>query len=269
VPDALGQRGAQPRMCLRSRGGTSGAQAIGVPTMSSEVEPSRPARWRAVPLVLVLGACTTTELSTSESALWTAGGSSTTVEWNSGETNHLSVWEVISCRGDYGTNYMLTSLTGWREPSSNADNFIARLRAGCTEYVPYNGDDLEQDDATEVTELLYEGNYRSTSGTTEIVVDRDFPGQLMLNLDSAGDYVRDVALVGVRKSSLGDFLEPTTTFTDFAMGLGVRPHPVGVGNYETLSCPSQYVITGLSMRYDVSKGKIRRLKITCSTLLHS
>lgn len=212
------------------------------------------------------------DLSESRAALWTVGSTYVVEEWDSGHTNNLSGWRDTTCYTTYGSNYFLVAMQAWREPSANLDTFVARLKASCTEYVPYNGDDLEQDDSTKVTELVYEGNYRSETGTTEIFGDLQFPAQVILNLNAGSDYVRDLTLRRVHKSSLGDFLESYTNpdWTDFALGIGANFAPAGAAgtNDVVLTCPEQHVIVGMGLKYELSSGKIRRFKINCRTLTH-
>ncbi|HRC57900.1 MAG TPA: hypothetical protein PKU97_18360 [Kofleriaceae bacterium] len=219
-------------------------------------------------------ACTdqTLPLQQQDSQLWTLGATSLEFGWNSGKTANLSNWRELTCYSTYGERYLLTSLQVWREPSGNLDNFIARLKARCTEYVPYDGDALEQDDSTEVTNLLYEGEYRSDNGTTRVSVDRQFAGGLLLNLNPVGhDYVRDVMLSRLHKSSVGNFLEEAPWGDQIHMALGNAGAiiPGSAQNYAYLGCPEQFVVTGLALRYDQSNGKIRNIKIYCRSLTHS
>jgi len=68
------------------------------------------------------------------SSRWTLGSEDSMRSWSSGKSKDLSEWKIVSCPSKYGDRFLLTGLTGFKEPWSNLDNFIAGLKATCTEF---------------------------------------------------------------------------------------------------------------------------------------
>lgn len=214
------------------------------------------------------------QLPLNEPSFWTVGPAIVaTPTWSSGSTKNLSAWKILDCTTKLGGQATLRDLRLYREPSSNLDNFVARLDGRCAEltYACENCPSVEV--GTYAT--LYSGNYRpgatllsaQNAHPSEHNVDAGpFPSGLSLRLDLFAGYVKDLKLF----ATWGNAYEPYGTYTlvnyyggatGWAWGLdGTMDAPTD------LRCGYGQVLTGLRLRYDVTNGKIRDVRLQCRSL---
>jgi len=186
----------------------------------------------------------------------------TTRTWDSGKTTNLSPFSSVHCPADYGGERLVVKFVGHREPSSNADNFIARLSAICRRYAaddgafPYGVADVPPDDDTK---LLYSGSYKSGAMATEVEVggngDR-IPVGVRLQVNR-NEYVKDIQIL-YRLAYPDGLFSPQVTGT--MTGLS--------GDDEELQCPTNFAMTGVRVRYSTDSGKARVFQIECHRLVH-
>ncbi|HXU83179.1 MAG TPA: hypothetical protein VN914_17410 [Polyangia bacterium] len=199
-------------------------------------------------------------LQAIRSGLWDLddSGSAWYSTWDSGDTSSLSGWEKVTCTVTYGDNYLLRELEAFKEPSSNADNFVARLRATCSEYEDVLGNYVT-DLGGGTASTVFSGNYRTPGATVEV---SEAFGTLPVGVSlvvNPNSYVKDVKMRWVEDPSGGsnwDFNNVHVT----AGATGYSGDPVA------LTCPDAYVITGVGVRYSTNTGKIRQFRIYCREL---
>ncbi|MCH9685743.1 MAG: hypothetical protein K0V04_30200 [Deltaproteobacteria bacterium] len=194
---------------------------------------------------------------------WETGETNDYIEWDSGKTNSLSSWKKAYCYTNHGPNFLLTDLRAYREPSSNWDNFTARLRATCTEYDNDSNTDFVQTSDTATIEV-YSGNHRTPGETTAITVSDEYPAGVLMENAVGDGYVKTLRILKVSEQSsgfLGSYGNPFLTAAVPGM-----PNLPPVGPLRTLACADQQVLTGLRLKYDTRNGKIRRVGIYCRTL---
>jgi hypothetical protein len=190
-------------------------------------------------------------------------GSAVTRTWDSGKTKNLSSYSYALCPANYGGERLIVKFVGHREPSSNADNFIARLSAICRRYgadqgwVPYGVADNPPDDDTK---LLYSGSYKSGAMATEVEVGGNgdnVPVGVRLQVNR-NEYVKDIRLLYriSTPSGLGSSLQQTVAMTGLS------------GDQEDLQCPANYAMSGVRVKYSTDSGKLRVFQIECHRLVH-
>jgi hypothetical protein len=193
-------------------------------------------------------------------AAWAVGSTLETKDWDSGKTDDLSAPEDITCYTTYSPSHLLTGLRAFRDAGS-ADNFIARLAGECSGYVDSN--DVFQRDHTHDADLIFSANWKDPGEWTR-VAEQDYSAGVYLELDVFGDYVKTIRFMTVTikppGNVLGSYANPRLTTAVGATG------GVPIGPLKPLLCPDAHVLTGVSLRYDHSKGKIRTFKVLCRPL---
>lgn len=212
------------------------------------------------------------------SASWKLGSSEEKVSWTSGQDQDLSQWKTVDCHGEFGERFALTGLIGYKGPSLNLDSFIARLRATCT--------DLDRT-STRTEQVLTSKDHRDTpyeldsldwQGHKEFVCSGDFTdgpmhttgliGELEIGTNPGNDYVQNFRF----------FLRcPRVWSEDFVtwQSVGHSNQMIDDSNYamfdrKRLSCPADdHVVTGIQLRFEVGKGKIRDLRLLCRKLVYA
>ena len=210
--------------------------------------------------------------ATGDESWWTVGDSSTYVEWNSGLTSNLSPWVTVNCTTTHGFNYMVGELDIYREPWSNLDNFVARMDVTCRQYVYSCANCRHTTDAAKVT--LFNGGSRSPAYNIEAPLTSglnyvgNFLSGLLVTTDPFNDYVKNLGMyqlaiydnpyTGVPEYSSWN----TMYFTIDGLAYG---NPL-LDKLVPLQCPSSMVMSGVALKYDTKKGKIRRLRVICREL---
>lgn len=200
------------------------------------------------------------DISSDQQEVWSIGSSVASHWWDSGITTNLSIEQGVTCAATYGSSYLLTRLRGWREPAGNLDNFVARLKARCTEYNPVSYY-MQQDTNTHVYEQVYSDTYDSSrDGISAIDATTVVPTGLRIALDPNSDYVKDVALLHGHFVNNGGF-----NYIDNYASPHQEEWAMGIAgsNTRTLDCPDQFVMAGVKVRYSTNNGKIRYLKVFC------
>ncbi|HEX7838146.1 MAG TPA: hypothetical protein VF469_11815 [Kofleriaceae bacterium] len=183
--------------------------------------------------------------------------------WDSGVTKSLSAWQGVLCSDQIGSERLLVKLEGFREPSLNADNFVARLRATCRNYaandpLPYSVGFPVVDE----TDLVFTSDHRDTdSGTAEVVIGGngdDVPTGIRVKFNDFDGYLKDFQMLYGVAFTTG--LESPPQHTSYAMGLSGTEH--------TLQCPTDFALTGVEVRYSTNTGKVRVIRGKCSLLVH-
>jgi hypothetical protein len=210
-------------------------------------------------------------------ASWKLGDSEVKPSWTSGEDKDLSQWKTVDCYGEFGERFALTALIGYKEPPLNLDSFIARLRATCTDL----------DGTTTRTEQVftskghrdtpYELDSRNWQGYKEFVCSGDYTdgpmhvtgliGEMEVGTNPGNDYVQNFRFY-LRCARV--WSEDHVTWQT----VGHSNQMINDSNYamferRSLSCPGQdYVVTGIQLRFEVGKGKIRDLRLLCRKLIY-
>ncbi len=209
---------------------------------------------------------TSEDIASLELAVLVPGSTSGTDEWNSGKTSHLSSWQSVDC-GNINNNSWVTGIRMWREPSSNADNFVAKMDVECTQYqLAYrNGDLFNEPTGTRTASNVFTANHRSTNHRYRLPdASEAFVTALAVFHKS---YVNGISAYAsaVTHSSDGDVLND-----DHAINLNRTGSGFSIGsfpfNVEVLECPAQQALQGISLRYDTRNGKIRRVRMDCRRL---
>jgi hypothetical protein len=233
----------------------------------------------SVTVALVVAAIGLGDLAWSQgSASWKLGSSEETVSWTSGFDKDLSQWKTVDCHAEFGERFALTGLIGYKEPSLNLDSFIARLRATCM--------DLDRT-STRAEQVFTSKNHRDTpyeldsldwQGHKEFVCSGDFTdgpmnttglvGEMEIGTNPGNDYVQNFRF----------FLRcPRVWSEDYVtwQSVGHSNQMIDDSNYtmfdrKRLSCPADdYVVTGIQLRFEVGKGKIRDLRLLCRKLIYA
>jgi hypothetical protein len=111
--------------------------------------------------------------------------------------------------------------------------------------------------------LIFTSDHQD-DGEWTTVAAHDYPAGLFFDTYSES-YVKHLAFETVTEShpgaGLGDYDDPgrTTNVPD------PKPIPgvLWIDPPHFLTCPDQYVISHLGIRYDLDKGKIRQMRIAC------
>lgn len=192
---------------------------------------------------------------------WTVGSIASSPMWDSGKTANLSDWKYVKCDDEYGSDYMLTGLNVWKENTGNLDNFIGRMSGVCSEYNLTSSSAL-QTGTTATKNIFSSTHYRSGLLGIDIPTSDSYPIGVELEVNSTDGYVKDIRLGYAHKTATGLAIDSDDWFvTDWATGYG------GYNRY--LWCGDHEVMTGMQLKYDTSKGKIRKIQIFCRTLSYA
>lgn len=215
----------------------------------------------------------------ASSAWWTIGSTVNTKEWDSGKTKSLSSWKTLNCTTAYGSQYALTKLGLYREPAANTDNFVARLRGTCSLFTYANGNSYT---TTLRSKDIFSANHRTPEYRTPTVSRLGSTGNygsgVRMTLDPASTYAKNFSLKykGARKNDISgkiDYfaLDGSEAINQDGYTLATISYiPLwGMAKMVHLTCAGRAVMTGLELRYDTRKGKIRRLKIHCRPLRYT
>jgi hypothetical protein len=174
---------------------------------------------------------------------------------------------------------VLTGVIGFKEPWSNLDNFVARLRATCTEFEQKSQHtvnvftsaghrdsphELDAFDWKVNGDLLCPPYYYAgpMGGNTGMV------GAVEIGTNPGKDYVQNLRFFA-RCAKLNT--DNTITW----LMIGDSNQMIHDNGYEMfdrskLSCPSDdYVVTGIAVRFELGKGKIRELRMLCRQLRYT
>lgn len=173
--------------------------------------------------------------------------------WSSGKTSDLSAWKVFDC-SSYGPDYFLRALEVFKEPSSNLDNFIARMDGQCAvgpvtgatstgDTVIFTAD--HRDDSARMDSFHKWLNYSSPTGYW------DTPAEGIRLVVNKNEYVKNLRFEYRNWSAYAGTY--SYAFDESAYG----------GSAETLMCDEGWIVTGVKLRYDTTKGKIRDFKVMC------
>ena len=163
-------------------------------------------------------------------------------------TTIYSDWQVRGCAEH------VTALRTWREPPSNADNFIARLTLTCHFYENVSPTVYAEEPGTRFLANVYSAaRVRSGVLTAGLgsSINRVATGvHLKVNPNS---HVKDVRLRyrPIYPGRLG----PIVYLGDTATGLG--------GRSVNLDCPPDHALTGVEVRFSTNNGKIRDFRLRC------
>jgi len=190
-------------------------------------------------------------------------GGTSTATWNSGDTTQLSGFAGVNCPDNVGSERLVVKLTASREPSSNLDNFIARLTATCRKYVaddplPYGVAFPTTDD----TLVVYTEPHNTPGASTEVVIGGNgvnVPTGVRLKVNELDGYVKDVKLLYRVAASTG--LTSAVQETAYITGLSGTERP-------RMECPTDYALTGIKVNHSLNSGKIRNFRIECNRLVH-
>lgn len=189
---------------------------------------------------------------------WTIATVASSPEWDSGETNNLSAWLYVKCNVEYGNDYMLTGLNVWKENTGNLDNFIGKMSGVCSEY-NMSSNTLPQTGVTATKNIFTSTHYRSGLLGIDVPTSNAYPIGVELEVNAADGYAKDIRIVYAHKTVAGTAITSSApSYTAWATGY--------TGSNELLKCGDQEVMTGLQLKYDTDKGKIRRLEVFCRTL---
>lgn len=192
------------------------------------------------------------------------GTPTSNVPWVSGKTQSLSGWVGVDCANQIGSERLLVKLKGWREPSLNADNFIARLTATCRNYEADNALHYNVGfPVVDETDTVFTSDHRDTdTGSAEVVIGgngNDVPVGIRIKANDADGYVKDFQLL--YRVPFVDGLETgAAQSTSYAMGLGGTEH--------RLECPTDEALTGVQVRYSTNTGKVREIRARCNQLVN-
>lgn len=183
------------------------------------------------------------------------------VPWVSGKTSSLSGWVGLDCANQIGSERLLVKLKGWREPSLNSDDFVARMTATCRNFqtepaLHY----IVGFPVVDETATVFSSDHRDTdTGTTEVVInDGGVPVGIQIKVNELDGYVKDLSLL--YRIAFSDGLDGgAPSNTSYAMGLA--------GTVHKLECPADTALTGVQVRYSTNNGKIRELRARCNLLV--
>jgi len=204
---------------------------------------------------------------------WELSESVVTSTWSSGETKNLSSWETLDCSA-YGPDHLLSSLTGYKDPWANLDRFVARLDATCTSFdlktthrVRLSVSDHRDEQYS--LDVLQHPNYICPAfyGNGPFG-GRGMVGDLLIGTDPARDYVQNFNILAhcVKHRPEDGALFWTTIGWETYM-INDRQY-IDFSNPRRAKCPAQdYVATGIAVRYDTKKGKIRNVRLMCRQLI--
>lgn len=196
------------------------------------------------------------DASSVESEYWTISGATSYKTWDSGETNNLSAWLYVKCNTEYGSDFMLTGLNVWQENTGNLDNFIGRMGGVCSEYnLAY--DSMPQTGVSYAKNIFTSTHYRAGVLGIDVPASNAYPIGVELEVNSTDGYVKDVRIAHAAKTADWTAITSSTpSYTSWATGY--------TGSNVLLKCNDQEVMTGLQLRYDTDKGKIRKLQVLCT-----
>jgi hypothetical protein len=150
---------------------------------------------------------------------------------------------------------MLTGLEPFKENSGNLDNFIGKLDGKCTSFNVLTG----MPGASSGWVNVFTGpKYRTPALPVEIPSGTYFPTALQMEVNTVDGYVKDMRLGWDRPNATNTAITHVPSYTAWATGY--------TGTLATLACPDQKVLTGLQVKYDLTKAKIRHVQAFCRTI---
>jgi hypothetical protein len=208
-------------------------------------------------------------------AIWTLGTSTSTDTWSAHKNDDLSEWKSVDCVEKFGSDFLLTGLTGYKEPWSNLDNFIAKLEATCTQFdrtathtVPVFTSKNHRDDAYVLDAFNWQAHqdlmcpayyYVGPVGQTGMI------GRMALGTNPGGDYVQNFRFFPRCARMNADHTITWQTVGDSNQMINDRGYEMF--DRVSVSCPAEdYVVTGIELRFEIGKGKIRDLRVLCRQL---
>lgn len=245
------------------------------------IDPRARTRWHgpsAVVLTLSAALGLLSDACAQPSSAWKLGSKETRVSWSSGKDDDLSQWKTVDCYAEFGARFALTGLVGHKEPPLNLDAFIAKLTAQCTDL-----DRTSTRTATVFTsknhrDTAYELDSRNWQGFKEFVCSPTYTdgpmsvtgliGEMDLGTNPGNDYVQNFRF----------FLRCSRVWSDDLVTwqvAGDSNQMIGDSNYamfhrKRLSCPGEdHVVTGVQLRFEVGKGKIRDFRLLCRQLIYA
>ncbi|MGK3993114.1 hypothetical protein [Sorangium sp. So ce1024] len=187
---------------------------------------------------------------------WTVSNVAVNTRWDSGLNANLSAWMNIHCFLDYGNQYMLTDISVFREPLTEAAEYVARMAGACREFdlldpaLPRTG--------ALASKTIFSAPFEPGALRVEVPVN-NYPIGLQLKVSPGNTHVKDVRILYAPLNLAQTALNlAASSHTSWAIGYA--------GNTQTLSCPPQRVMTGVDLRYDTVAGRIRVLEIHCRAL---
>jgi len=192
--------------------------------------------------------------------------------WSSGETKNLSSWNSLDC-STYGPDYLLSALTGYKDPWANLDRFVARFDATCTSFDLKTSHTVtlsnsEHRDERYKLDVLQHPNYICPAFYNDGPFGRrGMVGELLIGTDPARDYAQNFNILArcVKRRPEDEVL--------FWQTIGWETYLIDDLKYIDFSdprrakCPGEdYVATGIAVRYDMKKGKIRDVRLMCRQL---
>jgi len=204
---------------------------------------------------------------------WELSRDVVTDSWSSGETKDLSPWETLDCWA-YGPDYLLSALTGYKEPWINLDRFVARLDATCTSF------DLKtthrmtlsvsdhRDEAYRL-DVLQRPNYICPAFYNDGPFGgRGMAAELLIGTDPARDYAQNFDILAhcvKYRPDDGALFWQTIGWETYMI---TDPQYIDFSNPARAKCPAEdYVATGIALRFDTTKGKIRDVQLMCRRLI--
>jgi len=204
---------------------------------------------------------------------WVLSDAVVTDSWSSGDTKNLSSWETLDC-STYGPDHLLSSLTGYKDPWANLDRFVARLDATCTSFdlrtthrVTLSVSDHR--DERYKLDVLQHPNYVCPAFYNDGPFGgRGMVGELLIGTDPARNYVQNLNILAhcvKRRPEDGVLFWTTIGYETYLID---DPQYIDFSNPGRAKCPAQdYVATGIAVRYDTKKGKIRDVRLMCRQVI--
>lgn len=235
----------------------------------------------ALSVLSLVAGCGAAPVESHDSALvntrWRLGTADYISGWSSGNTTSLSAWKTVNCASAYGTQFLLTALTGYKEPAGNLDNFIARLEATCTEFAQ----------TSETSATVFTTSHRSTAYTLDAfdwqghsdllcpayyyagpMGQTGVIGAMEIGLNPGNDYVQNFRFFPrCARLNADDTISWSTPIYGVTNQMIDDAFAYDMFNRAKVSCPGDnYVATGIQLRYDTRNGKIRDLRLVCRSL---
>jgi hypothetical protein len=214
------------------------------------------------------------EVAAPHASRWMLG-SETRVGWSSGKDKDLSEWKTVDC-AEVGPRFLLTGLTGFREPWANLDNFIAKLKATCTEFDRRSTHTATVFTSANHRDTAYELDALDWQARPEFICPgfydggplgaRGVIGTVTIGTNPGNDYVKNFRFrLRCARIFSEDFVAWST--------IGDANQMIGEGGYGMsdrveLSCPADnHAATGIQLRFEIGTAKIRDLRLLCRRMI--
>jgi len=179
------------------------------------------------------------------------------VSWSSGKTSDLSAWLTFDC-STYGSSYFLRTLEVFKEPSTNLDNFIARMEGQCAQ-VTTSGTTSTGD------AVIFTENHRGTGERMDTFAKwlgyssptgfyNVMPEGVDLILNTGNDYVKNLRWGYYAWSNYAG---------TYSYAFSEDGYNGFDDKYASLMCEEGWIVTGVKLRHDTKNGKIRNFKVLC------